>query len=281
MYRLYLMVVFTMALIAPTAWAGETELVRLPSTVFGPSGLLFTQSTETLLPGEVEVGVGVAYEHSSTAPDYLINEVAAAVTFGIFDWAEVSARVPYIHSFESHGTETDGIQGGELSLKWRFLNQDDDFGLPALGFSLTYFSPIDRKVQAFDLVGSWGLKGLLLASAEVDLSPSLFYYYYVGFYANAGVFIQDLDKPTEEKHGLIDLGIALPLITSRQLQFILETNATARNEIPLQGNYTAITGALRYVTPFFHLTGGVQHRLKRDKDVEDTDRFVLQAGYLF
>jgi hypothetical protein len=270
-------------LIAPTVSAEETELIRLPSTSFGPTGLLFTQSTDTLSPGDIEVGWGVAHEHSSNNPDYTINEVSATITVGVLPWAEVSARVPYVYSFESHGTETDGIQGGELSLKWRFLNQDEDLGLPAMGFSLTYFSPVDSKVQAFDVVDSWGVRGLFLASAEVDLSPSLFYYYYVGLYANAGVFIRDLDKPTEEKHGSIDLGIALPLSQSRQIQLILETNSTVRNEIPLQGNYTAVTAALRYVTPSFQMTGGVQRRFKRDEGVEDTDpdRLVFQASYLF
>lgn len=286
MYRLYLMVVFIIALIAPTAWAEGTKLVRLPSTFFGPSGLLFTQSTETLSPGKVEVGVGFAHEHSSNNPDYTINEFSATVTVGVLPWAELSARVPYIYRFESHGIITDGIQGGELSLKWRLINQDEDLSIPAMGFSLTFFSPIDGKVNAFDVVDSWGIKGLLLASAEVDLSPSLRYSYYAGLYANAGVFVRDLDKPTEERHGLIDLGMALPLSQSRRLQLIFEANTTVRNQIPLQGNYTGLTAALRYVTPSFQLTGGIQHRLKQDDEeevIEDTnpDRLVIQASYLF
>lgn len=263
-----------------TVWAEEAELFRAPATTFGPSGLLFTQSTDTLLPGKIEVGFGVAYEHSSTDPDFLINELFGTVTFGILDWAEVSARVPYVYNFESHGADSSGISGGEFSLKWRFLNQGD-FGLPAVGFSLTYFSPIGNNTDGFDAVESWGVKGLFLTSAQVDLSPSMFDHYYVGLYADGGIFIRDLGKPTEEKHGLIDLGIALPLIESRRLQLILETNATVKNEMPLQGNYTALTGALRYVTPSFHLTGGAQHRLKQDEGIQDTDRFVFQTGYLF
>lgn len=286
MYRLYLTVVFIMTLIAPTAWAAETALIRHPSTTFGPSGLLFTQSTNTLSPGKVEIGIGFAHEHSSNNPDHTINEISATVTAGVLPWAEVSAHVPYIYRFESHGIETDGIQGGELSLKWRFLNQYEDFGLPAMGASLTYFSPIDSKVSAFDVVDSWGLKGLFLASAEVDISPSLHYSYHAGLYANAGIFIRDLGKPTEERHGLLDLGMALPLSPSRRLQLIFEANTTLRNEIPLQGNYTGITAALRYVTSSFQLTGGMQRRLKQDDEdvkIEDTnpDRFILYASYLF
>lgn len=263
-----------------TAWAEEEELFRDPATTFGPSGLLFTQSTDTLLPGKIEVGFGVAYEHSSTDPDFLINEVAATVTFGISDRVEVSARVPYVYNFESHGVDSSGISGGEFSLKWRFLNQGD-FRLPAVGFSLTYFTPLGSNLHEFDTVEFWGLRGLLLTSAQVDLSPSMFDHYYAGLYADGGIFIRDLGKPTEEKHVLMDLGISLPLIESRRLQLILEGNATLKNEMPLQGNYTALTGALRYVTPSFHLTGGVQHRLKQDEGIQDTDRFVFQTGYLF
>lgn len=275
------------AILMSPVWAGGTNLIRTPATAFGPTGLLFTQSTQTLPPGELEIGIGASYEHSSTNPDYTINEIAATLTFGILDWVEISARIPYVYNFESHGVESDGMQGGELSLKWRFLNQEEDLGLPALGFSLTYFAPLDHKTEIFDAVDSWGLKGLLLASAEVDLSPSLHYYYYAGLYANAGIFIRDLDKPAEERHGLIDLGISLPLSKSRKVQLILETNSTLRNQLPLQGNYTGITIALRYVTASFHVTGGIQRRFKQDEadgeEIEDTnpDRFVFQTGYLF
>ncbi|MCG3117569.1 MAG: hypothetical protein LLH30_18015 [Candidatus Manganitrophus sp. SA1] len=286
MYRLYLFGFFLAVTIVQTVYAGDTALIRLPSTTFGPSGLLFTQSTNTLSPGEVEIGVGFAHEHSSNNPDYTINEISATVTVGILPWAEVSARVPYMYSFESHGIETDGVQGGELSLKWRFLNQEEDFSLPAMGASLTYFSPVDSKVSAFDVVDSWGVKGLFLASAEVDISPSLHYAYHAGLYANAGIFIRDLGKSTEERHGLLDLGMALPLSPSRQIQLIFEANTTLRNEIPLQGNYTGLTAALRYVTSSFQLTGGMQRRLKQDDEdveIEDTnpDRFILYASYLF
>ncbi|MDC4226479.1 MAG: hypothetical protein MPW15_20090 [Candidatus Manganitrophus sp.] len=143
-----------------------------------------------------------------------------------------------------------------------------------------FLTLIDSKVNTFDVVDSWGLKGLFLASAEVDISPSLHYYYYAGLYANAGIFIRDLGKPTEERHGLLDLGMALPLSKSRKLQLILETNTTLRNQIPLQGNYTGLTMALRYVTSSFQLTGGIQRRLKQDDEdveIEDTnpDRFVF------
>lgn len=263
-----------------SVWAEEAELFRTPGSTFGPSGLLFTQSTDTLLPGEIEVGVGGAYEHSSTDPDYLINEMAVTVTFGISERVEVSARVPYVYNFESHGVDSAGISGGEFSLKGRLLDQGD-FRLPAVGFSLTYFTPLGSNIHEFDAVESWGLKGLFLTSAQVDLSPSIFDHYYAGLYADGGMFIRDLDKPTEERHVLIDFGISLPLVESRRLQLILETNATIGNELPLQGNYTALTAALRYVAPSFSLAGGVQHRLKRDEGIQDTDRFVLQAGYLF
>lgn len=45
------------------AWADQpTEFVKTSPTVFGPSGLLFTQSADTLAPGQVEIGASFAHE---------------------------------------------------------------------------------------------------------------------------------------------------------------------------------------------------------------------------
>ena len=159
-----------------------------------------------------------------------------------------------MYHFESHGIESSGVEGAELSLKWRFMDQGD-FGLPASAVSLTYFSPVGGK-HAFDTVESWGFKGLLLTSAEFDLSLSRYLHYYFGLYADGGIFARDLGKATEEKHGLIDLGTLLPLSGSNRLQLILEANTTVKSETPLEGNYTGLTAGLRYVTASFDLTGG-------------------------
>jgi hypothetical protein len=131
------------------------------------------------------------------------------------------------------------------------------------------------------VVDSWGIKALLIASTQANLSRSLYDFYYVGLYADGGIVIQNIDEPTEEKHAIVDLGVLFPLTDSRRLQLILEGNATVKDQTPFEGNYIAITGALRYVTAHIHLSGGIQHRFKQDTGTKDTDRFVFQAGYLF
>lgn len=263
--------------------AEDTAFVRTPATVFGPSGLIFTQSADTLSPGKMEAGFSVTHEHSSTDPDFIINEVSATMAFGLPGRIELAVHAPYMFNFESHGEDNAGMEGGDLSVKWRFLDQDMDLGLPALGLSLSYFFPIGNQKRGFEVVDSWGIKALLIASTQANLSRSLYDFYYVGFYADGGIFIRDIGEPSEEKHARVDLGVLFPLTDSRQLQLILEGNTTVRDQALFEGNYMAITGALRYVTSHIHFSGGIQHRFKRDKGIQDTDtdRFIFQAGYLF
>lgn len=280
---LFLGLLFITIMPITTVLAEDTAFVRIPATVFGPSGLIFTQSVDTLPPGKMEVGFSFANEQSSTDPDFTINEVSTTMTFGLPGRLEFSVHAPYMYNFESHGEDTAGMEGGDLSIKWRFLNLNEDLNLPALGLSLSYFFPIGSQSRGFEVVNSWGIKVLLIASTKANLSPSLYDFYYVGLYADGGIFIRDVGESFEEKHARVDLGLLFPLTYSRRLQLILEGNATVKDQAPLEGNYTAITGALRYVTSYIHFSGGIQHRFKRDKGIQDTgtDRFIFQAGYLF
>ena len=264
-----------------TVLAEDTASIRTPATVFGPSGLIFTQSADTLSSGKVEAGLSVTREHSSTDPDFSINEVSATMAFGLPGRIELAVHAPYMFNFESHGEDDAGMEGGDLSVKWRFLDQDVDLGLPALGLSLSYFFPTGNQKRGFEPVDSWGIKALLVASTQTNLSRSLYDFYYVGLYADGGIFIRDIGEPSEEKHARLDLGVLFPLSDSRRLQLILEGNANVKNEAPFEGNYMATTGALRYVASHIHLSGGIQHRFKQDAGIKDTNRFVFLAGYLF
>jgi hypothetical protein len=264
-----------------SVFADNGASIRTAATVYGPSGLIFTQSADTLLSGKMQAGLIVTREHSSPNPDYSINEVAATMTFGLPRRIELAVHVPYMLNFESHGAENAGLEGGDLSVKWRFLDQDVDIGIPALGLSLSYFFPIGNQKRGFEVVDSWGIKALLIASTQVNLSRSLYDFYYVGFYADGGIFVRDIGSSDEEKHGRADLGALFPLTESRRLQLILEGNATVKDQAPFEGNYIAITGALRYVASHVQFSGGIQHRFKQDAGIQDTDRFVFQAGYQF
>ncbi len=264
-----------------TVLAEDTAFVRTPATVFGLSGLIFTQSADTLSPEKIEAGLSVTHEHSSNDPDFTINEVSATMALGLPGRIELAVHAPYMFNFESHGEDDAGMEGGDLSVKWRFLDQDVDRGLPALGLSVSYFFPIGNQRRGFEPVDSWGVQALLIASTRANLSRSLYDFYYVGLYADGGIFIRDRGSSDEEKHARADLGLLFPLTDSRRLQLILEGNATVKDQAPFEGNYMAITGALRYVASHIHFSGGIQHRFKQDSGIQDTDRFVFQTGYLF
>lgn len=253
----------------------QTEFVKTSPTVFGASGLLFTQSADTLAPGQVEVGVSFSYEQSNR-PDFTLNELSPTVTVGLLDGLELSARAPYL-AVNVVGEEEQSIQDVDVSLKWRFLDANEKNNIPAFGLSFTYFHPAGKEeLRSFE---SWGFKALIVSSAEVELGKP--YGILVGLYADGGVVVFDLGKSSEEKHGLIDFGALFPLNESKQLHLLLEANITRENDTLFEGDYTGMTAALRYVTSHLNVTGGIQKRIRSETGVNDTNRFVFQGSYLF
>ncbi|HET6370277.1 MAG TPA: hypothetical protein VFG95_03725 [Nitrospiria bacterium] len=256
----------------------RNQLVHMPATVNGLTGLLYTQSTDTLPKGSVEVAVGFDHQDSTT-PDYTINEAFSTVTVGLPSRIELALHVPYMVNFESGGNHDDGREDIDLSAKWRFLEQNVEMSIPALALSLSYYIPTGNNLR-FGIVDKWGIKVLLVASAEADLAYPVGSYI-VGFYLDGGVFVRDTDQSGNENSGIIDGGILLPLSNSRRLQLLLEGNATISNEVPLEGSYTGATAALRYVTTSVNFTGGVQYRFYHESNVDNVPRLVAQASYLF
>jgi len=261
----------------------QTEFIHMPASLLGPSGLIFTQSTDTLAPGRLELGIGINHQHSSI-PNYVINEVSPTLTLGLPKKLEFSAHLPYLFDFGTRGSHEDAREDLDASLKWRFLDQNGERNLPSLGLSLTYFFPFasDNNPAGvhFGLINHWGFRALLLSSAEIDLLQPVASYV-VGVYLDGGTFVRDIGTTFGEKHGIVDAGVILPLTGSRQLQLILEGNFTFRDKVQFEGNYDGLTGALRFVTPHFNISAGVQHRFMLDAAVNDTDRLFIQGSYLF
>ncbi len=253
----------------------QTAFVKTSPTVFGPSGLIFTQSADTLDPGQVEIGASLSHEQSDR-PDFTLNELSPTVTFGLLDGLEVSARAPFL-AINAVGEREQSLQDVDVSLKWRFLDANEEANLPAFGLSFTYLLPAGKEeLRQF---GSWGLKALIVSSAEVELGKP--YGILVGLYADAGVIVFDLGKSFEEKHSLLDFGVLFPLTESKQLQLLLEANITHHNNAALEGSYTGTTAGLRYVHSHLNVTGGIQRRIRSETGVNDTSRFVVQGSYLF
>lgn len=277
MRLLVVLLLIILFLTVTTALAHEVDMVHITPTIFGPSGLIFTQSADTLEPGRIEAAVGYTYEKSN-APDLNINRLTGSATLGLPKRFELSAQLPYFFDSEGPGNEKNGLSDLNVSVKWRFIEQSEKYDLPSFGLSLTYYFPTAEK--GFEMVDSWGVRALVVSSANVDITQPAGSYV-VGFYADGGVFLRDTSKPEEEKHGILDLGLLFPLAMSRQLHLLLEGNATFKNDIPFEGDYLATTGGLRYITSSFSSTVAFQHRFMRDSAVDDVNQFIIQTGILF
>jgi len=283
MRRLVIAAFILMSLpIFQASWAMDmTQFVRISSTLSGPSGLLLTQSIDTLEPGRFEFGLGLTQEEGgrSAGPDLSISKVSSTFTVGLSHTMEVSLQIPYFAKIDGGGADENRLGDVNLSLKWRFLEPSTDRNLPGFGLSLTSFFPTgDRKIGA-GAIESWGIKALLLSSAETEVGlsgKSLL----VGFYANGGIYTQDAGDVTTETHGIFDLGLLIPLNMARNIHFLLEGSARTGLETRFGKDYIGVLAGLRYVTKHASWSAGYQRRFN-DEPLDDSNLFLLQGGYFF
>ncbi len=262
------------------SWAGDTEFNRISTTVNGASGLFITQSIDTLAPGKVEVGLGLLYEDGGKNQlDMTVTELSTTLTVGLTPSIEVWAQIPYFSDIEIGPTSESDVGDINLSVKWRFLEPSTELNFPGFAFSLSVFFPSGDQKSRPGAVDSWGLKGLLVSSAEteVGLPDSTVL---VGFYANGGIYIQDSGDPTEESHGVIDLGLLIPLVDSRALQLMLEGNGRVKRNSFIGNEYAGFTGGLRYVTRHVAINGAWQRRIGQDP-FDDSNQLIFYGSYLF
>lgn len=261
-------------------WAEETEFNRISSGLNGPSGLLLTQSINTLPPGKVEIGLGLSFEDGGIGnADLAVTDLSSTLTVGLTPNIEVSAQFPYFIDIEIGSSSESDLGDANISMKWRFLEPSTELNFPGFAFSLTFFFPTGDPRVGAGTVDSWGLNAILVSSAETEVGTTVTTVL-IGFYANGGIHIQDSGDPTEESHGIFDVGLLIPLIESRELQLILEGNARSDKESKLGNDYAAITGGLRYVTRHIALNGGWQHRLNQDP-FGGSERLIFYGSYFF
>jgi len=263
-----------------------TQFVRIPSSLSGLSGLLVTQSIDTLPPGRFELGLGFAREEGglSDGSDFSISQLGASFTMGLTHAMEASLQIPYFAKID--GTEITGAAVDEshlgdvsLSVKWRFLEPSTALNFPGFGLSLTGFFPTGDGEVGAGAVESWGLKALLVSSAETEVGPSGSSIL-IGFYADWGIYVQDSGKETEESHGIAHLGLLVPLNKTRDIHLLLEGNTTTNLDRRFEKDYVRLTSALRYVTGKASWTLGYQRSLN-DSPFEDANRFILHGTYFF
>jgi len=277
-----IMVAMTQNVIA----SDSTFLVRIPSTIYGTSGLLLTQSINTLAPGKPNVGLGFSIGDDDR-PDFREAQLFATATMGLKHNLEVSGQIPYFADTDRRKNKSESEIGDiNLSLKWRFMDPSADFNMPGFGLSFTVFLPTGEPELGAGNIDSFGLKVLAIASAEADIElPTKIILF--GFYANGGIYVQDSGDATEEEHGIVDLGILVPINKSRTLQFLLEGNMRLGREtrsfqtsITNNGDYVAILPGFRYITNQIALTGGWQHRFNEGAN-DDTDMLIFNGNYSF
>ncbi|MFQ5598057.1 MAG: hypothetical protein ACE5GK_08405 [Nitrospiria bacterium] len=283
MRRLTILGVFAIFLgLTPTVEAAESEFNRISSTLYGPSGLFLTQSIDTLPPGKVEVGLGLSFLDGDNLKkeDLSVSELSSTLTVGITPNLEVSGQLPYFIDIEEGNESNSDVGDINFSLKWRLLEPSTNLNFPGFALSLTLFLPTGEPKTGAGTVDSWGLKALLVSSAETEVGTAD-NTVLIGFYANGGIFIQDSgDDNFEEKHGIIDLGLLIPLVESRALQLILEGNFRIDRESRLEREYGAATLGLRYVSRHLAVNGGWQHRVNEDP-LDNSNRLIIYGSYFF
>lgn len=264
------------------AMASEmTQFLRMPSTLNGPSGLLLTQSIDTLKPKQYGVGIGFSTEDSDK-PAFTETQALFTGIVGLNKNLEASLQIPYFTESQlvGAGKSESGVGDVNMSLKWRFMDASPDLNFPGFALSLSVFLPTGDPEKGVGVVDAWGVKALLVSSAEAEIAlPSKTIL--MGFYANGGIYIQDLGDRTQERHGIIDLGILVPLNDTKRIQLLLEGNARMRRETRgRESEYGAGTIGLRYILKNLTFTGALQHRFN-DLDSDNTTLFLFQGTYGF
>lgn len=284
MRRLFVLGFFLMALSMPRlGLASEmTHFLHIPSTLNGPSGLILTQSIDTLPPKKYGMGLGFSMEESDN-PKFTETQAIFTGIMGLSQTLEASVQIPYFTEVQRPNRKSESGMGDvSVSLKWRFMDASPSLNFPGFALSLSVFLPTGDAENGVGTVDVWGLKALIVSSAEALITLP-FGTTLMGFYANGGVYIQDSGDPTEEKHGILDIGILLPLNNTKRIQLLLEGNARMRREKrgfnPPDAEYRAGTVGLRYIRKNMIFTAALQHRLNGLND--DTDIFLFHGAYGF
>ncbi len=256
-------------------------VVNRPVNIQGLTGLIITNSAYTQEKGAFTVGLSGLAENSRT-PDFSIVQGIATATYGATDRIELGLKAKMIATnLGSSSTRQTGVGDTDLLFKWRLTNQGKD--LPAIAFGMGVTLPTGDKDKGFRECEHEVIKLMLIGSHEQEMPGNIV----LGLYVEGQVVLVDqLNKNSsnmDEKYGVINAGILLPIVENNRLQLILEYNLVTDKDIPTlyEGNYTALTPGLRYVTPRLNITAGVQFLRKSDSLAGNDARYVGTISYRF
>lgn len=266
-------------------YAEEAVLViNRPPNIQGLTGLMVMNSAFTRPAGTFAVAGSVMFEDSNK-PDYRLIQTPVALTFGITDTIEAGIKTKFIdYDRATPATSASGLGDTELAVKWRW--QTHSATTPELAIGLAGILPTGSDSKGLNDVKNWGVKFMALATSETKIFTNSF----LGLYLEAqAVFIDgfsaDHTTSTQDRYGVINAGVLLPVSANNRFQAIIELSDTigkARYRTALaEGNQSSITPALRYVTDTLSVTAGAQFLSKDAKKYEDTTRWIGTFSYQF
>ncbi len=259
-------------------------VINRPPNIQGLTGLMVTNSAFTRPAGTLAVGGSVLFEDSSK-PDYRIIQTPITLTFGITETLEAGIKAKYVdYGRTTPNTSESGFGDTELAVKWRWDTHSATF--PELAVGLAGIMPTASDSKGLNDVTDWGVKVMALATSETRISDDSF----LGIYLEAqAVFIDGFSAghttSMQDRYGMINAGVLLPLSTDNRFQAMIELNDTLRRAhfktALAEGDQLGITPALRYVTDTLSFTAGAQFLRKDSNGHEDTVRWIGTASYQF
>jgi hypothetical protein len=255
-------------------------VINRPPNIQGLTGLVVTNSAFTRPAGTLAVGGSIMIEDSSK-PDYSIIQTPITLTFGITDTVEAGVKTKYVNYARGRAS---GLGDSELAVKWRWDTHSATF--PELAVGLAGIMPTASESKGLNDVTNWGVKIIGLASSETRILDSSL----LGIYLEAqAVFIDGFSAGhttrLQDRYGVLNAGVLLPLSTDNRFQAIIELSEMLRRghfkTALAEGDQTGITPALRYVTDTLSVTAGAQYLLKDTKGYEDTIRWIGTLSYQF
>jgi hypothetical protein len=255
-------------------------VINRPPNIQGLTGLMVTNSAFTRPAGTLAVGASVMIEDSEE-PNYSVIQTPITLTFGITDTIEAGMKMKYVNYSKS---KESGLGDSELAVKWRWKTHSPTS--PELAVGLAGIIPTASDSKRLNDVTNWGVKFMVLASSETRISSNSF----LGLYLETqAVFIdgfsRGLTTGTQDRYGVINAGVLLPISTNNRFQAMLELNDTLGKRrartLVAEGNQLGITPALRYVTDTLSVTAGAQFLRKDTKGYEDTIRWIGTLSYQF
>jgi hypothetical protein len=248
--------------------SSDANVYRAPSAS-GLTGLLVMNTADTMGPGLTLAATGSDQNAFGTIEN--VRTATAALIAGFSENVELSVKAKALSVQPTGGTAERGMGDSEAMLKWIFHNQNEN--LPRMAIGLGGIFPTGDSKKGLTELEHWGLRAMLMASAEVPAFDDSF----IGLYAEVqGVAIDKFGGTTAytDQYMVLNFGLAFPISDDNHLQFIIERSQVRKKDTGfiMDTNYTAITPGLRWASDHFSLSAGVQ-KLNYENDPTTTDKY--------